>query len=180
MEVRGWRAPGARASVVVDRVIEMNTQSLGRKPENLHGNAFTMSEHALANAGGRSVNFATSRWWWKVQNQNTGAGYALIPSANAPPFAAPESQIRKRAGFLNAQFWATPYDSAQMYAAGDYPNRGTGDGLVKSSEQNQNIQDCDVVIWYVLGVTHNPRPEDWPVMPSHYAGFLLSPNGFFQ
>ncbi|MGH2822160.1 MAG: hypothetical protein ACRDLY_03885, partial [Thermoleophilaceae bacterium] len=32
---------------------------------------------------------------------------------------------------------------------------------------------------YTFGVTHNPRPEEWPVMPSHRAGFLLQPDGFF-
>jgi primary-amine oxidase len=35
------------------------------------------------------------------------------------------------------------------------------------------------VLWYSLGVTHIPRPEDWPVMPVHKAGFKLMPNGFF-
>ena len=33
---------------------------------------------------------------------------------------------------------------------------------------------CDV-----RGITHNPRPEDWPVMPVHGAGFKLEPRGFF-
>jgi len=30
-----------------------------------------------------------------------------------------------------------------------------------------------------MGITHNPRPEDWPVMPVHAAGFKLEPWGFF-
>jgi primary-amine oxidase len=34
------------------------------------------------------------------------------------------------------------------------------------------------VLWYTLGVTHVPRPEDWPVMPVHRAGFKLLPLGF--
>jgi primary-amine oxidase len=36
-----------------------------------------------------------------------------------------------------------------------------------------------VVLWYTLGSHHAPRPEDWPVMPVSYAGFLLQPVGFF-
>ena len=35
-------------------------------------------------------------------------------------------------------------------------------------------------VWYTFGVTHFVRPEDWPVMPVEYAGFLLSPVGFFD
>jgi primary-amine oxidase len=30
-----------------------------------------------------------------------------------------------------------------------------------------------------MGITHNPRPEDWPVMPVHSGGFKLVPWGFF-
>ena len=34
--------------------------------------------------------------------------------------------------------------------------------------------------WYTFGVTHFPRPEDWPVMPVEYCGFQLIPVGFFD
>ena len=37
-----------------------------------------------------------------------------------------------------------------------------------------------MVLWYTFGVTHFVRPEDWPVMPVEYTGFLLSPFGFFD
>ena len=36
------------------------------------------------------------------------------------------------------------------------------------------------MLWYTFGVTHFVRPEDWPVMPVEYTGFLLSPFGFFD
>jgi primary-amine oxidase len=29
-------------------------------------------------------------------------------------------------------------------------------------------------------VTHIPRPEEWPVMTVHEAGFQLVPSGFFR
>jgi primary-amine oxidase len=31
-----------------------------------------------------------------------------------------------------------------------------------------------------MGHTHIPRPEDYPVMPTAYIGFLLKPAGFFN
>lgn len=34
--------------------------------------------------------------------------------------------------------------------------------------QNRSLVDTDLVVWYVMGVTHDPRPEDWPVMPVAY------------
>jgi primary-amine oxidase len=36
------------------------------------------------------------------------------------------------------------------------------------------------VFWYTFGHTHIPRPEDYPVMPMAYIGFLLKPSGFFD
>ena len=33
---------------------------------------------------------------------------------------------------------------------------------------------------YTFGHTHIPRPEDYPVMPAAYIGFLLKPTGFFD
>ena len=36
------------------------------------------------------------------------------------------------------------------------------------------------MLWYTFGVTHVPRPEDWPVMPVEYTGFSLVPVGFFD
>jgi Cu2+-containing amine oxidase len=36
------------------------------------------------------------------------------------------------------------------------------------------------VLWYTMGITHIPRPEDWPVMSVHRAGFRLVPTGFFS
>ena len=45
--------------------------------------------------------------------------------------------------------------------------------------QDRNVKDADVVIWHSYGVTHLPRPEDFPVMPVETVGFLLKPCGFF-
>jgi len=36
------------------------------------------------------------------------------------------------------------------------------------------------VLWHTIGVLHLPRPEDFPVMPVEYVGFMLKPVGFFE
>jgi primary-amine oxidase len=67
-----------------------------------------------------------------------------------------------------------------MYAAGFYVNQSKGDdGLPAWTRANRSIENRDIVLWYTMGVTHIPRPEDWPVMPVHRVGFKLVPNGFF-
>jgi primary-amine oxidase len=112
---------------------------------------------------------------------NEASGYELVPGSNADPFAAEGSPVRRRAGFLDAAVWATAYADSERYAAGDYPNQSVGgDGLPRWSASNRALTGTDIVLWYTLGVTHNPRPEDWPVMPVHEAGFRLVPVGFFE
>jgi hypothetical protein len=34
--------------------------------------------------------------------------------------------------------------------------------------------------WYVFGIHHITRPEDWPVMPVDVVSFWLKPFGFFD
>lgn len=170
-----------------NRLIEMNSASLPAGPRNPYGGAFTMQETTLATErqAQRQLNPASGRKWIVVNPEVTNAlghptGYALLPGENAAPLQLPESWVRKRAGFLNAHIWATPYSDSEMYSAGAYPYQSKGtDGLTKWTTADRPIDNRDLVLWYTMGITHNPRPEDWPVMPVHEAGFKLVPWGFF-
>ena len=169
-----------------NRVVEMNSASMGAGARNPYGGGFTMEETPLSTErqAMRRMDLAASRRWIVQSNTRNAlgqfTGYALLPGENAVPYALPDSWLRKRAGFLNAHIWVTPYDADEMYAAGDYPYQSKGgDGLPKWTAGNRSVDNRDVVLWYVMGITHNPRPEDWPVMPTHAAGFLLRPWGFF-
>jgi primary-amine oxidase len=169
-------------------VVEMNTEAEPAHPGNPFKNAFVMRETALGSesAAQRNVNLSSSRKWAvvnpSIKNVVGGnTGYVLVPEENSVPYEAPDSWLRKRAGFINAHFWATAYDRTQLYAAGFYANQSRGDdGLPVWTRANRSLQDSDVVIWYTLGVTHIPRPEDWPIMAVHAAGFKLVPAGFFD
>ena len=107
--------------------------------------------------------------------------YRLVPGENCPAFAQADASVRKRAGFASHHLWVTPYDAAERYPAGDYPNQNPGgDGLPKWTQADRDLDACDVVVWYTFGQTHIPRLEDWPVMPVSSVGFLLRPDGFFD
>jgi primary-amine oxidase len=138
-------------------------------------------KQAMAN-----LNLETARTW-KIVNPSVKnavgqpVGYKFFPGDNAVPLASPNAWWRKRAGFVNHHVWVTPYREEERYAAGDYPNQSTGgDGLPKWTVADRPIANTDVVFWYTFGHTHIPRPEDYPVMPTAYIGFLLKPNGFFD
>ena len=95
--------------------------------------------------------------------------------------AHPDSSVGRRAGFATHNLWVTPYARDERRAAGDYPNQSAGgDGLPRWTSADRSITDTDIVLWYTFGVTHFVRPEDWPVMPVEYTGFLLQPVGFFD
>ena len=162
-------------------VVEMNTQGGGGKA--IETVESTLSKEQQAR---RPVSSATNRMWKVI---NPGAknalgepvGYLLMPGENTPSYATPDSWIRKRATFLNAQFWATPYEAAEEHAAGDYVNQSQGgQGLGEWTQADRSLENQDVVLWYTLGITHIPRPEEWPVMPAHHASFELVPSGFFR
>ena len=86
---------------------------------------------------------------------------------------------RTRARFVDHHFWATVHNNNELYAAGPYPNQNAGgEGLPQYIADNQPLHGQDVVIWYTMGITHITRPEDWPIMPVHTAGFTLLPMNF--
>ncbi|MBL8171671.1 MAG: primary-amine oxidase [Acidobacteria bacterium] len=168
-------------------VVEQNTAALPAGPNNRYHNAFTMKETPLRreSEAQRSLNLASHRRW-RIINPNVKnalgqpTGYLLFTGENSVSFSGPQSSVRQRAGFLNAHLWVTQHNPAEQYAAGDFINQSKGgDGLAKWVKQNRALENQDVVVWYTFGVTHLPRPEDYPVMPVHKAGFKLLPTAFF-
>ena len=132
------------------------------------------------------LNPATARTW-KISNParenrlGEPVAYKFIPGDNSIPFASPNAWWRKRARFVDHHIWVTPFDEDESFAAGDFPNQSLADhGLSTWIEADRDIEDTDVVLWYTFGHTHIPRPEDYPVMPAAYIGFLLKPCGFFD
>ena len=156
-------------------------------PENAFANAFhtqatTLSTECAAQA---HLSLETARSWKIINPGRLNAvdqpvGYRFLPGDNSVPFASPHASWRKRAGFVEHHVWVTPFHPEERFAAGEYPNQSSGgDGLVRWTAADRPIEATDVVFWYTFGHTHLPRPEDYPVMPTAYIGFLLKPAGFF-
>jgi primary-amine oxidase len=169
-------------------VYEVNTEAEELSDANPFGNAFFAKSTLLATEqeAKRRVNQDTARYW-RIANPNSlnrwgqPVSYKLMPMENCLPFNLPGSSLMKRAGFTENHLWVTPYDPAEMHAAGQYPNQHAGGaGLPEWTAANRDVEDTDIVVWYTLGHNHVPRPEDWPVMPTYYAGFKLLPVGFFD
>ena len=168
-------------------VTEMNTTAMPAGPSNPYLNGMVMKETVLATEGvaGRQLNLPTARTWAVVNPSAHNAlgdhtGYILVPGVNSIPYVGPTSEVRRRAGFINHHVWVTRYHDGEVYAGGMYPNQSLGGGGLQSwAANNEPIARQDVVLWYTMGITHIPRPEEWPVMPVTHVGFKLIPAGFF-
>jgi primary-amine oxidase len=169
-------------------VYEVNIVPEEPGPDNPYENGFYAKSTLLENESQakRHLNLETARFWKIVNHKRKNqvgepVAYKFVPGDNCIPFASKNAYWRKRAGFVENHVWVTPYQEAEKFAAGDYPNQSQGgDGLVKWTAQNRPIKDVDLIFWYTMGHTHIPRPEDYPVMPTAYIGFLLKPLGFFS
>jgi primary-amine oxidase len=108
-------------------------------------------------------------------------GYEVMPGATAKSLMSADEPIQKIGAFSEHQFWVTPYDEKERYAAGTYPTASDGnDGLAVWTQANRPIVNTDIVGWYTLGFHHIPRSEDWPVMPAMWHTFQIRPFHFFQ
>ena len=182
----------ARLDLAVDGPVN-EAYEVGFEPappgeDNPWGNAFRQRVERLESelAAQRDVDPASSRHWRFVNptvtnGLGTPVAYKLLPGATPTMLARPESSIGQRAGFARHNLWVTPYAPEERRAAGDYPNQHVGgDGLLRWTAADRSLVGTELVAWYSFGVTHSPRPEDWPVMPVEYCGFHLMPVGFFD
>jgi primary-amine oxidase len=152
------------------------------------GNAFAFRERRLDTEqdAKRRADPARNRCW-KITNPGSRnrlgepVAYKLVPSTTPRLLAREVSSVARRAGFATENLWVTPFAPAERRAAGDYPNQHAGgDGLPRWTAADRSLVDTDLVVWHTFGVTHVPRPEDWPVMPVESCGFHLRPDGFFD
>jgi primary-amine oxidase len=164
--------------VVADPVGDGNAYEASFRP---HATRLESEREAV-----RMIDPGRSRSWRIVNPEVCNAlgqpvAYKLLPGATPTLLASPSSSVGRRAAFATANLWVTPYDPRERRAAGDHPNQSRGgDGLPRWIEADRSLVGTDVVLWYTFGVTHVPRPEDWPVMPVERCGFQLIPSGFFD
>jgi primary-amine oxidase len=136
--------------------------------------------------GKQDYDWGTQRGWTVVNSGvlnalGTPVGYKLVPSAAFPPLLDRASPAFQRAAVIGHTLWVTPYRQDERWPCGDFPVQSERDsGLPVWTSADRRIENADVVLWYVFGIHHITRPEDWPVMPSDVVSFWLKPSGFFD
>ncbi|KAH9216417.1 putative copper amine oxidase [Leptodontidium sp. 2 PMI_412] len=109
--------------------------------------------------------------------------YAIHSPQKQMLLAHPNSWHGKRAKYAFHPFWVTAHRDNELYAAGDYTYQSLPDGksdLGAWAGRGDKTDDEDIVVWHSISLTHNPRPEDYPVMPCDTMTVSLKPSGFFE
>jgi primary-amine oxidase len=171
----------------VNTVYEMDLIPAPAGPGNPWGNAMVVRSTPLVSerSARRSCDSAAGRTWVVSSERRNRlgqpTGYRLIPQAAPLLLAAPDTSLGKRAEFARHHLWVTAFDPEERHAGGEYPNQHPGGlGLPEWTAQDRPLKAQDVVLWHTFGISHIPRPEDWPVMPVETCGFRLRPWGFFD
>ncbi len=171
-----------------NEVLEIDSMGAPLGPTNPHGldlvtTATTIADESMA---GRDYNWATQRAW-KVQNTErrnglgTPTAYKLVPTGCFPAMMDPGVPQYLRAPVIGHNLWVTRHHDDERWPAGAYPTQSeVDDGMTRWTSDAENLVGTDVVLWYVFGLHHLTRPEDWPVMPADTVSFWLKPFGFFD
>lgn len=168
--------------------VEVEARRVPTGPDNPHGNAHGPQEAIIESesSSGRDIEPANGRFWKVVNRARKNRlgwhpGYKLVPGGSVKPMHQPGSPFMRRAGFVAHDLWVTAYHPDQLLAPGSYINQGEhGPGIPEWTQADRSLVDTDIVLWHTIGVLHLPRPEDFPIMPVEYAGFMLKPVGFFE
>ena len=178
-------------------VLEVDSVAAPMGPDNPYGLALT-TESTMINSereSARDFSWESQRAWKVINPAKTNRhgehpGYKLVPGAAIPALFDPAAPVYQRAPVIGHSVWVTAYDDAERWPAGDYPTQSGPDSSIGLDEHQRGIDHwiladaplthTDVVLWYVFGIHHLTRPEDWPVMPADTISFWLKPFGFFD
>jgi primary-amine oxidase len=164
------------------------SEALPVGPDNPNGLAIVQRDTPLRTEqeGKQDYDWSTQRAW-KVVNESrhnglgTPVGYKLVPGGAFPAMLDPSSPVFRRAQAIGHSLWVTPYAEDERWPCGEFPVQSEEDsGLPDWTAADRPIEDTDVVLWYVFGIHHITRPEEWPVMAVDTVSFWLKPVGFFD
>ncbi len=182
----------ARLDMSVDgtanAVDELESVRVPMGPANPYGNGFTQKATRIAreSESAREADNKLGRAWQVLNPGVTNrvgkpVSYILRPEGLPGLLADPASSIARRAAFTTKDLWVTRYDPAERFPSGALVNQNDGWNAIDTwVTQDRDLDGQDIVLWHTFGLTHYPRPEDWPVMPVDSAGFALVPHGFFD
>ncbi|CAN9121785.1 unnamed protein product [Alternaria alternata] len=160
---------------------------------NPFGVGYETRTNYIEHEGGFDLDLTKNRVFKIVNEAETNAmtqtpvGFKLLPSYSRMLLAHPSSFHARRSEYSKHAVWVTKYREDEMFPSGKYTMQSMGgDGIASAIEKRAgdkkqaSVRNEDVVVWHTFGSTHNPRIEDWPVMPCEKMVIGLKPVNFFD
>lgn len=179
---------GQENSLVVEESVPMPFPD----PSNAFGVGYTTHSNVIEQEQGLDLDHTKGRTF-KLVNENkingitgTPVGFKLLPYYSQPTLAHPSSYHARRSEFGAHAVWVTRYHDSELYAAGKHTLQSLGgEGIAswiasRKDGSRSSVRNTDIVLWHTFGSTHNPRIEDWPVMPCEKMMVGLKPLNFFD
>lgn len=172
----------------LNRLVEVHAEIEEDDELNPYGNAVKMVSETIASEKEAARMADASRAvHWRIENTEKtnrfgeSTAYRLTLPNTTRLFARPGSTVARKAPFVSKHLWATAYDPAERFIAGEYPNQAplSAEGITAWQEADRPLDGAELVLWPIVGVHHYPKPEEWPIMPAHRIGLRLEPDGFF-
>lgn len=157
---------------------------------NPFGIGYTTTSQVVEHEQGLDLDFAKNRVF-KIINEkcrnpvtDTPVGFKLLPCYSQMLLAHPSSYHARRSEFTTHAVWVTRYHDDELFPAGRHTMQSEGGEGIASIIQHRSkvkagLRNEDIVVWHTFGSTHNPRIEDWPVMPCEKMAVGLKPVNFF-
>ena len=169
-----------------NRLREVYAQTLAMDSTNPHGTAFGAVSQILTreSLAIRDLDPSKGRLWivenpHVVDSLGNHPGYLIAPGPLPDLHADARAFVARRGAFATHALWATARREDEKYSAGEFPGQDPGGaGLPTFVADDESIDDTDLVVWYSTGMTHFPRPEEWPMMPVARIRFELKPVSF--
>jgi primary-amine oxidase len=169
-------------------VVEVDSEAAPTTSENPYGlDLVTVATPVRSEAeAARDYDWQRQRSWKVVNPSHTNrhganTAYKLVPGGAFPSMLDPASVQYLRSPVIGHTLWVTRHHDDERWPAGAYPTQSEHDaGMTRWISDDEPLENTDVVLWYVFGIHHITRVEDWPIMPADIVSFWLKPFGFFD
>lgn len=184
---------GNRNSLQVEESYAMPVGDDDPSDQNPFGVGYATRSSIVDRECGLDLNIEKARVF-KIINENrvnpitkTPVGFKIYPQPSQMLLADPNSYHAKRSEFGKHAIWVTRYQDDELYPAGAHTMQSLGgEGIQSTIAQRakkdgnaSSVRNEDIVVWHTFGSTHNPRIEDWPVMPQERMTVSLKPCNLF-
>lgn len=177
---------GHENTVVQEDSVPMPYDKRSPPEDNRWGVGYVVEKTPIKVSGGADAAPLKNRAFKIVNPNKTNAfsgkpvGYKLVPAPSQLMLAHPDSVGYARAEFGDHHIHVTKYVDGELYGGGKWTNQsyGNAEGMRTFIGRKDNVENTDIVLWHTFGLTHNPRVEDFPVMPCETHMISLKPADF--